>query len=101
MTFKVGITRDLLTAAGTPAFGDRALDILNAQPHISWEWLPDDVPEITPDIAARYRRIARQYSTCVRSQRCPLRLSREDHRPQWCRFRCRRSRRHDGQGAAS
>lgn len=54
MTFKVGITRDLLTAAGTPAFGDRALAILDADRSISWEWLPDDVPEITPDIAARY-----------------------------------------------
>lgn len=54
MTFKVGITRDLLTAAGVPAFGDRALDELAANPAIAWEWLPEDVPEITPDIAARY-----------------------------------------------
>lgn len=54
MTFKVGVTRDLLTAAGTPAFGDRAFRELNANPAIAWEWLPEDVPEITPDIAARY-----------------------------------------------
>lgn len=54
MTFKVGVTRDLLTAAGTPAFGTRALDVLAANPAITWEWLPEDVAEITPDIAARY-----------------------------------------------
>ena len=54
MTFKVGVTRDLLTAAGTPAFGTRALDVLAANPAITWEWLPEDVAEITPEIAARY-----------------------------------------------
>lgn len=54
MTFKVGVSRDLLTASGEPAFGPRALDILAAEKGISWEWLPEDVPEITPDIAARY-----------------------------------------------
>ena len=35
-------------------FGDRAFDELKANPAIAWEWLPEDVPEITPDIAARY-----------------------------------------------
>jgi phosphoglycerate dehydrogenase-like enzyme len=54
MAFKVGVTRDLLTAAGTPAFGPRALDELKANPAISWEWLPEDLVEITPDVAARY-----------------------------------------------
>ena len=53
MTFKVGITRDLLMAKGEPAFGLRALEVLKV-PGIEWEWLPADVPEITPDIAARY-----------------------------------------------
>jgi D-3-phosphoglycerate dehydrogenase len=54
MSFTVGVTRDLLTASGVPAFGPRALDVLAANPAISWEWLPEDVAEITPDIAARY-----------------------------------------------
>lgn len=54
MSFKVGITRDLLTADGVPAFGPRALDELKACPAIAWEWLAEDVGEITPDIAARY-----------------------------------------------
>ncbi|MEL6374897.1 MAG: NAD(P)-dependent oxidoreductase [Pseudomonadota bacterium] len=54
MTFKVGTTRDLLTANGEPCFGPRALEILKAEPAITWEWIPEDVDEITPDIAARY-----------------------------------------------
>jgi D-3-phosphoglycerate dehydrogenase len=54
MAFKVGITRDLLTAAGVPAFGSRALDELKANPGIAWEWLPEELAEITPEIAARY-----------------------------------------------
>lgn len=54
MAFKVGITRDLLTAAGVPAFGPRALDELKANPDIVWEWLPGELAEITPEVAARY-----------------------------------------------
>lgn len=54
MTFRIGITRDLLTAAGEPAFGRKALDLLASHHHITWEWIPEDVAEITPEIAARY-----------------------------------------------
>ncbi len=54
MTFKVGVTRDLLRADGTPAFDARAFDELAANPAIQWEWLPAELPEITPDIAATY-----------------------------------------------
>ena len=54
MTFKVGITRDLLTVAGAPAFGTAALEVLNKAPDLTWEWLPEDVPEITSEIAAAY-----------------------------------------------
>ena len=54
MTFKVGVTRDLLTVSGTPAFGERALAELSANPAITWEWLPHEIAEITPDIAAGY-----------------------------------------------
>lgn len=54
MTFKVGVTRDLLRADGTAAFEARAFDELAANPAIEWEWLPADMPEITPEIAATY-----------------------------------------------
>ncbi len=54
MTFKVGITRDLLDASGTPAFGTRALDELNANPDIQWEWIPEALDVITPEVAGRY-----------------------------------------------
>jgi phosphoglycerate dehydrogenase-like enzyme len=52
--FKLGITRDLLTAKGEPCFDPRAFDILKANPAIVWEWLPAELSEITPDIMARY-----------------------------------------------
>jgi phosphoglycerate dehydrogenase-like enzyme len=54
MTFKVGITRDLLDATGAPCFGSRALDELSANPAIEWEWIPEALGVITPDVAARY-----------------------------------------------
>ncbi|MFN3745401.1 MAG: 2-hydroxyacid dehydrogenase [Hyphomicrobiaceae bacterium] len=54
MTFKVGITRDLLDATGGPCFGARALDELSANPAIEWEWIPEALDVITPDVAARY-----------------------------------------------
>lgn len=52
--FKVGLSRDLLTATGEPCFDVRAFDVLAASPGLTWEWLPEEVTEITPDIAARY-----------------------------------------------
>lgn len=54
MTFRVGITRDLLDAKGGPCFGQRAFDVLKANSAITWEWLAEDLTEITPDVAARY-----------------------------------------------
>ncbi|MEM8975280.1 MAG: NAD(P)-dependent oxidoreductase [Pseudomonadota bacterium] len=54
MTFKVASTRDLMTASGEPCFPPRAFDVLKQEPAIEWEWLPEDVTEITPDIMARY-----------------------------------------------
>lgn len=54
MVFKVGVTRDLLRPDGTPAFDARAFDELAGNGDIVWEWLPEDVPEITPEIAAAY-----------------------------------------------
>ncbi len=52
--FKVGITRDILDARGEPSFGRVALAILDSASDIAWEYLPDKVAEITPDLAARY-----------------------------------------------
>lgn len=54
MTFKVGITRDLLNAKGEPAFGPRAFDVLREGRNIEWEWVPETLTEVTPDVAARY-----------------------------------------------
>ena len=52
--FKLGLTRDLLSPNGEPSFGRGPLGLLDADPRIDWEFLPDSVGEITPDIAARY-----------------------------------------------
>jgi D-3-phosphoglycerate dehydrogenase len=52
--FLVGLTRDILDSRGEPAFGTAALDILNAAPNVAWEYLPEVVPAITADHAARY-----------------------------------------------
>lgn len=54
MTFKVGITRDLLDARGEPAFGPRALDVLAGNPDIAWEWIDEEVKEVSPALCARY-----------------------------------------------
>jgi D-3-phosphoglycerate dehydrogenase len=54
MTFRVGITRDLMTASGEPAFNPAAFKELNTNPEIEWEWIAEDAPEISPDVAARF-----------------------------------------------
>jgi len=53
--FKVGLTRDLLTASGQPSFGAAPLEILGAAKDVlQWEYMPESVAEITPDQSARY-----------------------------------------------
>jgi phosphoglycerate dehydrogenase-like enzyme len=52
--FRLGLTRDILTAGGEPTFGKGPLALLDADPRIEWEFLPEPVDEITPDIMARY-----------------------------------------------
>ncbi|MGE0766210.1 MAG: 2-hydroxyacid dehydrogenase [Hyphomicrobiaceae bacterium] len=52
--FIVGVTRDLMRPDGAPCFDERAFDELSSIPDVSWEWIAEDVAEITPDIAARY-----------------------------------------------
>jgi D-3-phosphoglycerate dehydrogenase len=53
-SFKLGIVRDVLNAAGEPSFGARALEVLKANPAIEWEYTPQSVKEIPADWAARY-----------------------------------------------
>ena len=52
--FRVGLTRDLRLPSGQPSFGQCPLALLDADPRIEWEFLPEPVDEITPDIMARY-----------------------------------------------
>jgi phosphoglycerate dehydrogenase-like enzyme len=51
---RVGLTRDLLNPDGEPSFGRSVLGLLDRCPAIEWEWMPERVREITPDIAASY-----------------------------------------------
>jgi phosphoglycerate dehydrogenase-like enzyme len=52
--FRVGLSRDILTRDGEPSFGKGPLALLDGEPRIEWEFLPESVDEITPDIMARY-----------------------------------------------
>ena len=52
--FTVGITRDILDARGEPAFGRRPLALLDSADNLAWEYLPEVVPHLTPEHAARY-----------------------------------------------
>lgn len=52
--FRVGITRDILDSRGEPAFGRKALEILDHAPDIEWEYLPEVVRELTPEHGVRY-----------------------------------------------
>jgi len=54
MSFRVGLTRELRDAQGEPAFGRRALEVLAENPAIEWEYIPEALREITPEVAARY-----------------------------------------------
>ena len=51
---RVGLTRDILDSRGEPAFGAKALELLDRARGIEWEYLPEVVPEITADHASRY-----------------------------------------------
>ena len=54
MAFKLGLSKDLLDASGKPSFGPGPMDILNKEVGIDYEFLPESVSEITPDIMAIY-----------------------------------------------
>jgi len=76
--FRVGITRDVLDSRGEPSFGRKALDILERDGAIDWEYLPEVVREITPEHAARYDAIyvnmARTPAAAVARGDCRLRV---------------------------
>jgi D-3-phosphoglycerate dehydrogenase len=54
LSFKLGILRDVLNAAGEPSFGAGALEVLKGNPALDWEYTAAAEQEITPDLAARY-----------------------------------------------
>jgi D-3-phosphoglycerate dehydrogenase len=72
---RVGITRDILDSRGEPAFGRKALEILDRAPDIEWEYLPEIVRELTPEHAARYDAL---YVNMARTPAAVV--SRGDHR---------------------
>ena len=51
--FRVGITRDTLRADGTSLFDKRALQIFD-EAKLSWEFIPDNVKELTAAHGAQY-----------------------------------------------
>ena len=75
---RVGLTRDILDSRGEPAFGRAALEILDRDPNLQWEYLPAVVSEIGPEIAAQYDalyvNIARVPSAAVERADCRLRV---------------------------
>lgn len=54
MAFKLGLSKDLLDANGQPTFGPGPMSLLERKSGIDYEFLPDSVSEITPDIMASY-----------------------------------------------
>ena len=76
--FRVGVTRDILDARGEPAFGRKALAILDQAVGIEWEYLPAIVAEIDAGHAARYDalyvNIPRVPATAVARADCRLRV---------------------------
>lgn len=51
LTFRVGVTSDILDSRGEPAFGREPLKALEP---VQWEWLPRGLREITAEHAAAY-----------------------------------------------
>ena len=52
--FRVGVTRDFLKPDGTIGFGDIGLRLLDEAPGVEWEFLAEDVRELTPEQAGAY-----------------------------------------------
>ncbi|MFM7800991.1 MAG: hypothetical protein ACKO69_02380, partial [Limnohabitans sp.] len=54
MVFKVALTRDLLNSDGDPSFGYGPMAILSDAPNLTYEFLPENISDITPEIMASY-----------------------------------------------
>jgi phosphoglycerate dehydrogenase-like enzyme len=52
--FQVGITRDFLKADGSLGFGDIGLSLLDEQPGIEWQFLPENWSELPIEVADQY-----------------------------------------------
>jgi phosphoglycerate dehydrogenase-like enzyme len=52
--FRVGVTRDFLNPDGQIAFGDIGLAELDKAAGLAWEFLPENVAELTPEQVAAY-----------------------------------------------
>jgi D-3-phosphoglycerate dehydrogenase len=76
--WRVGITRDILDSRGEPAFGRAPLAILDAAADLTWEYLPEVVPALDADHAARYDAVyvntARVPASAVARADCRLRV---------------------------
>ena len=48
-SFRVGLTRDFLATDGTAAMGDIGLDLLEAAPGVTWEFLAENTPELSAE----------------------------------------------------
>jgi phosphoglycerate dehydrogenase-like enzyme len=76
--WRIGITRDVLDSRGEPAFGRRALALLDGAAQLTWDYLPEVVPAITADHAALYDALyvnaARVPAAAVARSDCRLRV---------------------------
>ena len=52
--FRIGLTRDFLKPDGTVGFGDIGLSLLDGAPHVAWEFLAENAPELRSDQVAGY-----------------------------------------------
>jgi len=57
-TFRVGITRDFLTADGTVGLGDIGLGLLDNAPGVGWEFMAENSRELTADQVRPYDALA-------------------------------------------
>ncbi|MBS0205785.1 MAG: dehydrogenase [Planctomycetes bacterium] len=52
--FRIGLTRDFLKPDGSLGFGDIGLDLLDSAPHVTWQFLPQDLRELPLEVADQY-----------------------------------------------
>ncbi|MFO0871642.1 MAG: NAD(P)-dependent oxidoreductase [Pirellulales bacterium] len=79
-TFRVGLTRDFLKPDGSLGFGDIGLALLDAEPSVSWEFLPVAASELGPDDVRGYDALLalapRITERTLSGDRCPLIIAR-------------------------